>query len=405
MLLDLAIDPKAEEQLLALNRQCTCLPVDPNSLGLALPDPSRFFASAAVMLSDAARAEMLAQIAAIEAAAALPAFQALTLARAGLPAIPPQSRTRGLVLGYDFHITPDGPRLIEVNTNAGGAFLAANLGAGDCARRKVELSAMFLKEWQAAGREGRPRTIVILDEDPETQFLYPDMCAARDLLAASGITALVAAPADLRSDGAGLWIGSTPVDMIYNRLTDFLLEDLALQHLRAAYEADRVVLSPAPQHYARFADKRNLVLLSDPDFVAGLGLPPVHADALARLPRSRAVAPELADTLWQTRRDLFFKPATGFGSRGAYRGDKLTRRVWDEILTADYIAQDLVPPPLRRVMGPAGEVQLKWDLRIYTYAGSPILMAARLYQGQTTNFRTPGGGFAPVVLGDCARAA
>jgi hypothetical protein len=26
------------------------------------------------------------------------------------------------------------------------------------------------------------------------------------------------------------------------------------------------------------------------------------------------------------------------------------------------------------------------------------LVAARLYQGQTTNFRTPGGGFAPVFV-------
>jgi hypothetical protein len=26
-------------------------------------------------------------------------------------------------------------------------------------------------------------------------------------------------------------------------------------------------------------------------------------------------------------------------------------------------------------------------------------MAARLYEGQTTNFRTPGGGFAPIFPG------
>jgi hypothetical protein len=37
------------------------------------------------------------------------------------------------------------------------------------------------------------------------------------------------------------------------------------------------------------------------------------------------------------------------------------------------------------------------DVRLYTYAGQLLLSAARLYQGQTTNFRTPGGGFAPVL--------
>ena len=40
---------------------------------------------------------------------------------------------------------------------------------------------------------------------------------------------------------------------------------------------------------------------------------------------------------------------------------------------------------------------LKVDVRLYTYGGSQILAAARLYQGQTTNLRTPGGGFAPIL--------
>jgi hypothetical protein len=41
---------------------------------------------------------------------------------------------------------------------------------------------------------------------------------------------------------------------------------------------------------------------------------------------------------------------------------------------------------------------LKVDVRLYTYRGELLLAAARLYRGQTTNFRTPGGGFAPVLL-------
>lgn len=46
----------------------------------------------------------------------------------------------------------------------------------------------------------------------------------------------------------------------------------------------------------------------------------------------------------------------------------------------------------------AGEsIALKTDIRLYTYAGELLLDAARLYQGQTTNMRTPGGGFAPVL--------
>jgi hypothetical protein len=40
----------------------------------------------------------------------------------------------------------------------------------------------------------------------------------------------------------------------------------------------------------------------------------------------------------------------------------------------------------------------KMDVRLYTYDGQNLLTTARLYQGQTTNFRTPGGGFAPVFV-------
>jgi hypothetical protein len=38
----------------------------------------------------------------------------------------------------------------------------------------------------------------------------------------------------------------------------------------------------------------------------------------------------------------------------------------------------------------------KTDVRLYVYDGRVLISAARLYQGQATNFRTPGGGFAPV---------
>lgn len=49
-------------------------------------------------------------------------------------------------------------------------------------------------------------------------------------------------------------------------------------------------------------------------------------------------------------------------------------------------------PPIRIRPVTALEV----DLRCYAYAGDIKLVAEHLYQGQTTNLRTPGGGFAPV---------
>ena len=69
-------------------------------------------------------------------------------------------------------------------------------------------------------------------------------------------------------------------------------------------------------------------------------------------------------------------------------------------MSADYVAQDIVPPSARSISIDGGLQSLKVDLRNYAYEGSVQLVAARLYQGQTTNFRTPGGGFASVFLGD-----
>ena len=106
-----------------------------------------------------------------------------------------------------------------------------------------------------------------------------------------------------------------------------------------------------------------------------------------------------AERLWSERRRLFFKPFAGFGSRAAYRGDKLTQRVWQEILAGGYVAQALIAPGERVVSETAPARVLKFDLRDYVYDGAVQWVAARLYQGQTTNFRTPEGGFAPVYAG------
>jgi hypothetical protein len=111
------------------------------------------------------------------------------------------------------------------------------------------------------------------------------------------------------------------------------------------------------------------------------------------IPHTFVVQADLEDTLWSERKHLFFKPYSGYGSKGAYRGEKLTKRVFGEILQSGYIAQKMAAPGERRV---SDEESLKYDVRCYTYDGKIQLLAARLYQGQTTNFRTPGGGFAAV---------
>ena len=62
------------------------------------------------------------------------------------------------------------------------------------------------------------------------------------------------------------------------------------------------------------------------------------------------------------------------------------------------MAQAFAAPGERMVVVDGAPMLRKMDVRLYAYDGRVLLVAARLYQGQTTNFRTPGGGFAPVLV-------
>ncbi|MGJ8560314.1 MAG: hypothetical protein ACSHX3_08770 [Litorimonas sp.] len=375
-----------------------------------LADRPNLFAATGVFVSPNDIADMKAQVAAIEAASALMAYQSAVLDRSESDLIQKQLATKSLFMGYDFHISEHGPQLIEVNTNAGGGFLAAALqdavgrAAFTCGESQLENESVatqkmvdtFLKEWREAGRSGRPDVIAIIDAEPERQYLYPDMIMAQYHLEQFGIKTLIVDPKELAYLGGEVRYGSIRVDMIYNRLTDFDFSEPDNTVIRQALIDDAAVISPAPRHHAVFADKRNLIWLSDADLLYAWGLSDVHISALKSVPNTVAVTPTNAEALWAARKEYFFKPTAGFGGRATYRGAKLTKRVWGEILKGDYIAQAFIPPTMRAVTVDGEPVTLKYDLRLYTYAGETLLITARVYQGQTTNFRTDGGGFAVV---------
>ena len=313
----------------------------------------------------------------------------------------------GGVLGLDFHLTVDGPRLIEVNTNPGGLLLNAVLldAVRSCApaawttwTTATEAHSAAVAAWldDARQQSGRaPSRVAIVDSAPREQFLYPEFELYADAFREHGVDCVIRAPEDLRFGPAGLADADGPIDMVYNRLTDFALEEASHADLRQAYLAGDVALTPHPRAHALFADKRNLAVLGDAALLGGFGVDAGLTALLAEvIPTTVEVVPGNRDALWAARNGYFFKPAAGFGSRGSYRGDKLTRRTWESMASATYIAQAFAPPSMRSVHG--GQ-SLKADVRCFASEAGVLLFAARLYQGQTTNMRTPGGGFAAVL--------
>jgi hypothetical protein len=411
----------------ALNQGCYCTTLDRVRLAEAFDGEvgvkgfakqlnashPTLFSNSAVFVPSAVLDKMNGIIAAIETAAQLPGFQASALTAA--PAISRRNfGPAGALMGYDFHITPAGPQLIEVNTNAGGAFLNAVLMRAQracCAAddRTVVKEAdatfaakimnMFSEEWRLQRGSGMPKLIAIVDDAPEQQHLYPEFQLAKALLEQNGLETVIADPCRLTFDGESLLISDRPIDLVYNRLVDFGFDELRHAALRLAYARGAVVVTPNPHVHAILADKRNLALLSDPERLSHWGLPAKALIALKHgVPKTRVVSTANADELWRDRTGLFFKPARGHGSKAAYRGDKLTRRVWSEIASGEYVAQAYAAPSLRGISQAGEPSKLKVDIRFYTYAGSLLIAAARLYQGQTTNMRTVGGGFAPVLV-------
>ena len=144
----------------------------------------------------------------------------------------------------------------------------------------------------------------------------------------------------------------------------------------------------------RGSDRRGLDL-HPADDPCGADHQPSHSHPDPRR-HADAHGPADADELWAKRRELFFKPATGHGSRGAYDGDGLTRKTFAALLESRYVAQRRVAPSQRVLTIEGKERALKVDLRCVVYDGDVLLVMARLYRGQTTNMRTEGGGLASV---------
>ena len=117
---------------------------------------------------------------------------------------------------------------------------------------------------------------------------------------------------------------------------------------------------------------------------------------LSHIPKTIKVSAKNEEFLWLNRKDYFFKPSQGFGSRAVYRGDKLTKGVWGQIKDKSYIAQKIIPPSKRTITVDGNELSLKVDIRDYIFEGTSLISATRIYQGQTTNLRTVGGGFSPL---------
>ena len=309
----------------ALNRECFCLGADPPALHAALEgvfgahglpaamaeSHPHLFSALPVYVARRHIEQTANVVIAIEEVTASPAYRSAVLTWA--PDIARfDSGSPGGLLGMDFHLAPDGPRLIEINTNPGGVLLNALLGQAqrvcmpeltmpptDAGKTDVAVLEAMLTEWRLQRGAAPLEFVAIVDESPWQQYLYPEFLLFRELLRRHGYRAEVCGPQELVRRHDRLWCGESPVDMVYNRLTDFALQQPAHDVLRAAYLASEVAVSPHPRAYALYADKLNLSVIGDREFLQASGASQVAIDALmAAVPPTQLVTPENREAMW-----------------------------------------------------------------------------------------------------------
>ncbi|MDQ6971915.1 MAG: hypothetical protein Q9M30_04635 [Mariprofundaceae bacterium] len=302
----------------------------------------------------------------------------------------------GILMGYDFHLTDEGPKLIEINNNAGGLFMGEHqwLLQPDlpCWHEVLvrRLCGMFPEHW---------RHIAIMDEDITQQHMYPEMQAYAELLSMQGRKVVVLSPENLHlSEGGlhadGLYAGDLRIDGIYNRHTDFYLESEALAHVRTAFERAWVQLNPHPRSYALLGDKGRMVDWWRDGFLEGIL--PAQEVAFIRsvVPETRRLADVDADKAWSERKQWVFKPAARHGGKGVLLGKAMSRKRYSEIDVGDTVMQRYIPASTVEHNGET----FRLDIRLFTHGPQLIALAGRVWQGQMTNFRSEGSGWVPIEV-------
>ena len=194
---------------------------------MIVEDRPHLFAESAVFVTDTRIYRQRDIIAAVESVIALPAFQERVLAYAPCTAkfIP---RAHGVFFGYDFHLSGEGPQLIEINTNAGGALLNAivartqkvscNLAGEEFPTHTTNATIannpeqafieMFLDEWQVERGQQPLRVIAIVDENPQSQFMLPEFLLFKRLFEQNNFIAVICDPSELVYHDQALWHGN-----------------------------------------------------------------------------------------------------------------------------------------------------------------------------------------------------
>lgn len=328
----------------------------------------------------------------------------------------------------DAFLTPDGPRFIEINSDAPAGF-----GYSDRMARLFEALPVFqafaarvpvsyqasddalvravVAQWRGAA--GRPRIAIIDWAEVKT---LPDQEILREAFLARGFECVLADPRDTEISGGRLHAAGEPVDLVYRRavLSELVEREDEVRGFLEAYEKElcpfvntfRCRLSEDKAFFAILTDEAFATLMSDDErALLSRALPWTRRVAERRtLKDEREI--DLLPFILAERERLVLKPAHAYGGRSVFLGSETSPEDWETAaraaLDSPWVVQERVTIPEEPfpVVDDSGEltfVSLKVNANPFYVAGEEAGAVTRASRSSVINV-SAGGGSVPTFV-------
>jgi len=331
----------------------------------------------------------------------------------------------------DAFLTGDGPRFIEINSDAPAGF-----GYGDrmarvfrdlpvfrafAARVAVDyrpsedaLVRAVLAPWKASGGTGTPVVAIVDWAEVKTRA---DQEILQEAFAAHGVDCVLADPRDMEVRGGRLWTPARPVDVVYRRtvLSELMEKKDDVQAYLAAYRDSlcpfvnsfRCRLSEDKAFFALLTDEAFSSLMSAEEGAFVSRLVPWTRKVEERRTVKDGREVDLVPFVLEARESLVLKPAHAYGGRSVYVGNETPAGEWEAAvraaLGAAWVVQERVtiPEELFPLVedGELRFVPLKVNTNPFYVAGEESGAVTRASRSSVINVSAGGGSLPTFVLG------
>lgn len=331
----------------------------------------------------------------------------------------------------DALLTPEGPRFLEINSDAPAGFgygdrmseIFAALPGFRRFRERVpvryQLSSPALVEsireaFRSWAEIGAPRVAIVDWREVPTR---PDQEILREEFEAAGVPCALVDPRDLTLSSGRLLSPEGPVDVVYRRavLSEVLARESEVRGFLAAYRAGaalfvnsfRCRLSEDKGFFAILTDEQHAALMSPEERELVGRYVPWTRRVEERRTQRRGETLDLVPFILARREELVLKPAHGYGGQSVLLGDETAPLEWEravsQALTGAFVVQERVAIPEEEFpVLEDGRVRLealKVNTNPFYVAGADVGAVTRASRASVINVGAGGGSLPTFVVG------